>query len=353
MILLFESGVDESVVRDVTLRLQAAGLRALRGPEPRRAALVVPEGLPPELAAELEAEPTLTLVQPHEPWRLVHRALRDAPSVVRIGGPRGVAIGGGSVAVIAGPCSVEGRQAVLEAAHHAREAGAQLLRGGAFKPRTSPYAFRGYGVEGLAQLKAAGVATGMPVVSEIMDASDLPAFVDHDIDCLQIGARNMQNFTLLAAVAGAERPVLLKRGLAATVEEWLLAAEHLAAAGCSQIVLCERGIRTFETATRNTLDLTVLPLLHEWTHLPVVVDPSHAAGIARIIPPLARASITAGADGLALEMHLRPEVARSDAAQALLPGELARIMADVRVLVALDGRRLSPAASPACSAPPR
>jgi 3-deoxy-7-phosphoheptulonate synthase len=200
------------------------------------------------------------------------------------------------VVVIAGPCSVEGREAVLETARAVRDAGAHLLRGGAFKPRTSPYSFQGLGVEGLRQLKAAGEAVGLPVVSEIMDASDLRAFVEEGIDCLQIGARNMQNFTLLKSVAGSGLPVLLKRGLAATVEEWLAAAEYLAHGGAQDVILCERGIRTFERATRNTLDLTVLPLLREWTHLAVVVDPAHAAGIARIIPPLARASIAAGAD---------------------------------------------------------
>lgn len=219
-----------------------------------------------------------------------------------------------------------------------RDSGAQILRGGAFKPRTSPYSFQGFGVEGLRQLKDAGEKVGMPVVSEIMDAANLPAFVDHDIDCLQIGARNMQNFTLLKAIAGCSKPVLLKRGLSATVEEWLYSAEYLAAYGCPQVILCERGIRTFERATRNTLDLTILPLLREWTHLPVIVDPAHAAGIARLIPPLARASVAAGADGVAVEVHPRPEEARSDGPQALLPGELTALVAEARVQAAVTGR---------------
>jgi 3-deoxy-7-phosphoheptulonate synthase len=207
-----------------------------------------------------------------------------------------------------------------------------------------PYAFQGFGVEGLRQLKAAGDAVGLPVVSEIMDAADLRAFVDEGIDCLQIGARNMQNFTLLKSVAACGLPVLLKRGLAATVEEWLAAAEYLMHGGARDVILCERGIRTFERATRNTLDLTVLPLLREWTHLPILVDPAHAAGIARIIPPLARASIAAGADGVAVEVHLDPRSARSDADQALLPAELARIVADARVMAAVTERSFHPPA---------
>jgi 3-deoxy-7-phosphoheptulonate synthase len=246
------------------------------------------------------------------------------------------------VVVIAGPCSVEGREAVLDVARAVRAAGAHLLRGGAFKPRTSPYAFQGFGVEGLRQLKDAGQAVGLPVVSEIMDAADVPAFLEHGIDCLQIGARNMQNFTLLKAVARADRPVLLKRGLAATVEEWLSAAEYLASGGCERVILCERGIRTFERATRNTLDLTVLPLLREWTHLPILVDPAHACGIARLIPALSRASIAAGADGVAVEVHLDPSAARSDGPQALLPGEFASLVAEARVMAGVLGRGLHP-----------
>jgi len=228
-----------------------------------------------------------------------------------------------------------------EAARSVAAAGAHILRGGAFKPRTSPYAFQGFGVEGLRQLKDAGDRHGLPVLSEIMDASDLPAFLDHDIDCLQIGARNMQNFRLLKAVAQAGKAVVLKRGLSATVEEWLYAAEYLAAGGCQGIILCERGIRTFETATRNTLDLTVLPLLSELTHLPVIVDPSHAAGIARLVAPLSRASIAAGAAGVAVEVHPRPSEARSDGPQALLPPELMGLVADARVQAAVSDRRLA------------
>ena len=341
MILRLRRGTAEERVQALRARCARAGLRTVLSPESARPIVAVVDPLPAALAAELSAHPDLDeAVRPKGDWRLVARAFRERPTTVNVGGVR---VGGGQVVVIAGPCSVEGRAQVLEVAAAVREAGAQLLRGGAFKPRTSPYSFQGFGVEGLRQLKDAGAAVGLPVVSEIMDAATLPAFLDHGIDCLQIGARNMQNFTLLKAVAGAGRPVLLKRGLAATVEEWLYSAEYLAAYGCADVILCERGIRTFETATRNTLDLTILPLLREWTHLPIVVDPAHAAGIARIIPPLSRASIAAGADGVAVEVHPRPEEARSDGPQALLPAELTALVAEARIQAAVTGRSYHPA----------
>lgn len=340
MILRLHPGTPEATVRQAVERCESAGLRVMRSPEPDRPILALAGKLEDSLAKELEALPAVEALQRPTPALLrVARAFREHPSTVRIGN---VTVGGPEVVVIAGPCSVEGRDIVRDVAERVRAAGAHLLRGGAFKPRTSPYAFQGFGVEGLRQLKDAGLAAGLPIVSEIMDAADLPAFVDHDVDCLQIGARNMQNFTLLKAVARSGRPVLLKRGLAATVEEWLYAAEYLAAGGCDQVILCERGIRTFERATRNTLDLTVLPLLREWTHLPVIVDPAHAAGIARLVTPLARAAVAAGSDGIAVEVHERPHEARSDAAQALLPSELAGMIGDLRVIGSVLGRRMHP-----------
>ena len=350
MILRLAPGTPEDAVHEIVERLAREGLRSQRSPEEARPILAVLADVPGPLADELAAhERVEEVLRPEGAWRLVQRDFRDSPSVVAVGGGPGrapVRVGAGDVVVMAGPCSVEGRDTMLEAARAVREAGAHLLRGGAFKPRTSPYSFQGFGVEGLRQLKDAGESVGLPVVSEIMDAGDLPAFLEAGVDCLQIGARNMQNFTLLKAVAGCGRPVLLKRGLAATVEEWLAAAEYLAAGGCADVILCERGIRTFERATRNTLDLTVLPLMREWTHLPILVDPAHAAGIARIIPPLARAAVAAGADGIAVEVHPRPEAARSDGPQALLPGELAGLVADARIGAAVTGRRLHPATAP-------
>ena len=320
--------------------LEGAGMRTVLSTETARPIVAVVDKLSDRALDELREAPEVeALVEPPGDWRQVHRAFRERPSQVPVGD---VTVGGGQVVVIAGPCSVEGRELMFEVAQRVKDAGAHILRGGAFKPRTSPYTFQGLGVEGLRQLKDAGEAVGLPVVSEIMDKAELGAFLDHDIDCLQIGARNMQNFTLLKAVATAGRAVLLKRGLSATLKEWLYAAEYLAAGGCERVILCERGIRTFETATRNTLDLTVLPLLREWSHLPVIVDPAHAAGIARLIPPLSRASVAAGADGIAVEVHPRPELARSDGPQALLPPELAGLVSDARIQAAVTQRALHP-----------
>jgi 3-deoxy-7-phosphoheptulonate synthase len=348
VILRLAPGTPEEAVQTLRERLEREGLRVLRSPEEARPILAIAGKVPAQILEELRRRPEIQeIVAPMGELLLVARAMREVSpawsSVVDVGGVR---VGGDEVVVIAGPCSVEGRELVLEVARKVAECGAHLLRGGAFKPRTSPYAFQGFGVEGLRQLKDAGEAVGLPVVSEIMDASDLPAFLENGIDCLQIGARNMQNFTLLKAVARVNRPVLLKRGLAATAEEWLYAAEYLFEGGCEQVILCERGIRTFEKATRNTLDLTVLPLLREWTHVPLIVDPAHAAGIARIIPPLARASIAAGADGVAVEVHLNPTEARSDGPQALLPSELVGIVSDARIMAATTGRKLHAAPVP-------
>jgi 3-deoxy-7-phosphoheptulonate synthase len=339
MILRLAEGQGPAAVQALRERIEREGLRVFLSPESTRPILAIVDKVPAGLARELAARPEVTETsEPANAWRLVAREFRESPSRIDIGG---VTIGPDTVVVIAGPCSVEGKDLIEETARSVANSGAHLLRGGAFKPRTSPYAFQGFGVEGLRQLKDAGEKFGLPVVTEIMDAADVPAFVEHDIDCLQIGARNMQNFRLLKAVAAARRPVLLKRGMAATVEEWLFAAEYLAAGGCHEILLCERGIRTFETATRNTLDLTVLPLLAELTHLPVIVDPSHAAGIARLVAPLSRAALAAGAAGVAVEVHPRPAEARSDGPQALLPGELSALVADARVMAAVCGRRLA------------
>jgi len=339
MILRLEAGRGPAEVQSLRARIEREGLRVYLSPEGARPILAIVDEVPETLARELEArEEVVATSQPRQAWRLVAREFREGPSQVEIGA---VSIGPDTVAVIAGPCSVEGSDLIEEVAACVADSGAHLLRGRAFKPRTSPYAFQGFGVEGLRQLKDAGEKYGLPIVTEIMDAADVPAFVEHEVDCLQIGARNMQNFRLLKAVAAAGRPVLLKRGLSATVEEWLYAAEYLAAGGCNDVILCERGIRTFETATRNTLDLTVLPLLAQMTHLPVIVDPSHAAGIASLVAPLARASIAAGGAGVAVETHPRPAEARSDGPQALLPGELRALVADARVQAAVTGRRLA------------
>lgn len=251
-----------------------------------------------------------------EPFKKANRKFHPQDTVVTVGDAK---IGGGYFAIIAGPCSVETPEQVIEVAKAVKAAGATILRGGAFKPRTSPYSFQGMGPSGLALLEAAKKETGLPIVSEVMDPSQLEYF--DNVDMLQIGARNMQNFTLLKEVGKLRKPILLKRGLCATYEEWLMAAEYIMSEGNEQIVLCERGIRTFETRTRNTLDVTAIPMMHELSHLPIIMDPSHAAGMSRVVPSLSLASVGGGADGLMIEVHNNPEKALCDGPQSLRPDQ--------------------------------
>ena len=260
-----------------------------------------------------------------EPYKNVNRKFHPDDTVVDIA--PGIKIGGGSFQVMAGPCSVEEKDQVLSIAKAVKAAGAGILRGGAFKPRTSPYAFQGLGAEGLEILKTAKKETGMPIVSEIMDISKLPLF--EDVDIIQVGARNMQNYELLKELGKTRKPILLKRGLSSTVQELLMSAEYLMAGGNSQIILCERGIRTFETATRNTLDISAVPVLKELTHLPVIVDPSHGTGNARLVKPMAMAAVAAGADGLIIEVHNDPVHALCDGAQSLTIEAFKELMTQV------------------------
>jgi 3-deoxy-7-phosphoheptulonate synthase len=264
-----------------------------------------------------------------EPYKSANRKFHPADTVVDVGG---VKIGGGHFQIIAGPCSVESRDQIVEIAKRAKDAGAGMLRGGAFKPRTSPYAFQGLQAEGLALLLEAKAATGLPIVTELMDAAHIPLF--KDVDVIQVGARNMQNFEMLKELGQLRKPVLLKRGLASTIQELLMSAEYIMAGGNEQVILCERGIRTFETATRNTLDISAVPVLRHLTHLPVVVDPSHATGISRFVEPLSMASVAAGADGLMIEVHNDPERALSDGPQSLTPDAFDRV---ARRIFALRG----------------
>jgi len=255
-------------------------------------------------------------------------------------------VGGGHLAMIAGPCAVETAQQTLEAAEMAKAAGATLLRGGAYKPRTSPYAFQGLGEAGLKILADVREATGLPVVTEVVDAHDVD-LVSGYADMLQVGTRNMQNFGLLQAVGQCGKPVMLKRGLQATVEEWLMAAEYIAQRGNLDIVLCERGIRTFENATRNTLDVSAVPVSHDLSHLPVIVDPSHSGGRRDLVVPLSRAAIAVGADGIIVDVHPHPEQALCDGPQALVDDDLRALAAAVRQLPPLLGRRPAPVPAPA------
>ena len=273
-------------------------------------------------------------------YRLAERASR-ADQVIHVGG---ASFGGEGFTVIAGPCSVEGRDMLLHTARAVRASGAAALRGGAFKPRTSPYAFQGLGEAALDLLAEARRETGLPVVTEVLDVRQIEVVARH-ADVLQVGARNMQNYALLAAVGEQRQPVLLKRGLSSTVEELILAAEHILVRGNAQVILCERGIRTFEHATRNTLDISAVPLLKQETHLPVVVDPSHAAGRSDLVPALACAAVAAGADGLLVEVHPDPANARSDGAQSLSCLAFAELMRRLEPFVAAAGRSLAPVAA--------
>ncbi len=273
------------------------------------------------------------------PYKLVSRENHPDRSVVRVGG---VPIGPDTLTVIAGPCAVEAPEQVLAAAHMAKAAGAALLRGGAFKPRTSPYAFQGLGEKGLKILAEVRAETGLPVVTEVVDPNDVE-LVSGYADMLQIGTRNMQNFALLQAAGSAGKPVMLKRGMNATIEEWLMAAEYIAQRGNLDIVLCERGIRTFETATRNTLDISAVPVAQRLSHLPVIVDPSHSGGRRELVLPLSRAAIAVGADGIIVDVHPSPENALCDGAQALVGADMRELASVAQHLPPIVGRTLTPA----------
>lgn len=271
-----------------------------------------------------------------KPYKLASRELKKEDTIVTVGK---VKIGGNRVAIIAGPCAIESRQQIMEIAQAVHDAGAVMLRGGAFKPRTSPYAFQGLGEEGLKYLREAGDAYGMPVTSEIVNPSDVAMMATY-IDMFQIGARNMQNFELLKAVGKTGMPVLLKRGLCATIEEWLMAAEYLMASGTDQVVLCERGIRTYERATRNTLDCSAIPIVQKMTHLPVIGDPSHATGIRDMVSPMSLALVASGASGLIVEVHNHPEMAFSDGPQSLFPSQFEKLMRDLHALAPVVGKSM-------------
>ena len=261
-----------------------------------------------------------------EPYKKANRKFHPDDTVITL--PGGQQIGGGSLALIAGPCSVESEEQICEVAERVKNAGAQFLRGGAFKPRTSPYAFQGMKAQGLELLREARAKTGLPIVTEIMSAEHIPLF--EDVDVIQVGARNMQNFELLKELGRLRKPILLKRGLSSTIEELLMSAEYIMAGGNEQVILCERGIRTYETYTRNTLDISAVPILKKLSHLPVVVDPSHASGIAWLVEPLAMAAVAAGADGLIIEGHNDPSHALSDGAQSLTPDQFDKVAAHVK-----------------------
>jgi 3-deoxy-7-phosphoheptulonate synthase len=328
MIIVLKSGASDADIEDVTRRVRALGYspHVIRG-ELRTVIGAVGDERGKQDLLSLENLECVEAVQPIvQPFKLASREVRREPTLIRV---NGVTIGGPRVVVMAGPCSVESREQVLEVAFKVKAAGATILRGGAFKPRTSPYAFQGLETEGLKILAEAKRETGLPVVTEVMEP-DKVSLVAEYADILQIGARNVQNFSLLKRVAETRKPILLKRGMATSIQEWLLSAEYVLSGGNPDVILCERGIRTFETATRFTLDLNAVPVLKTLTHLPVVVDPSHGTGHWEYVEAMARAGVAAGADGLLVEVHPRPAEALSDGPQSLKPERFADLMQRLR-----------------------
>ncbi len=341
MIITTRHDVTEAQLDAIRERIESLGLRThlIRGQQRVVIGCIGDDAVLADAA--LGALPGVESVTPVlKPYKLASREFADGNSVIDIGDRGGCAIGGRELAIIAGPCSVENPEMLLESALGVRQAGAVMLRGGAFKPRTSPYAFQGLGVAALEMLRAVRAQTGLPVVTEVLDTRQVDLVAEH-VDVIQIGARNMQNFALLSEVGRVQRPILLKRGLSATVKELLMAAEYIMAQGNRDVILCERGIRTYETATRNTLDVAAVAVLKRETHLPVLVDPSHAAGTAHLVKPLAFAAIAAGADGLLVEVHPQPEIALSDGEQSLSIAAFADLMRELEPFALAVGRTMS------------
>lgn len=337
MIVVLKPGLSQDEIHKVVERIESFGLRAHLS-EGKERTIIGAIGDERLLADQtLESFPGVEKVLPIlKPYKLVSREFQRANTVIDINGHK---IGAKKIHVMAGPCSVESRDQVLESAVPVKEAGATFLRGGAFKPRTSPYSFQGLGEEGLDYLAHAREVTGLPIITEVLDPRDLDVVYRYT-DILQIGARNMQNFKLLTEVGKLSKPVMLKRGMSATIQEFLLSAEYIASEGNRKIILCERGIRTFETETRNTLDLSAVPVLKQLSHLPIFVDPSHGTGRWDLVAPMALAGVAAGADGLLIEVHSHPEVALSDGPQSLKPDKFAALMKDLKRVAAAIGREI-------------
>ncbi len=339
MLIVMQHNATPEEIRAVIAQIEDMGYQARPMPGKQRTAVGLVGNDGKVDAGRFSALPgVLEIIHVTQPYKQVSREWSPENTVIRLSG--GLTIGGGEIAVMAGPCSVESEKQILEAAHAVREAGAVILRGGAFKPRTSPYSFQGLGKKGLQLLARAREETGLLIVTEAMDSEgvDLVAEV---ADIIQIGARNMQNYSLLKAAGRAKKPVLLKRGLAATITELLLSAEYLFAEGNHQVILCERGIRGFDPATRNVFDLTAIPVVHKLSHLPIVADPSHGTGLRDRVTPMARAAIAAGADGLLIEVHPHPERALSDGAQSLNPEQFSELMNQCRAIAEVIGRHLA------------
>lgn len=338
MIIVFKPKTKESDLNRVIEKVEGLGLKThvSQGVETTIVGLI---GDTTKVDPEsIEVDPAVEKVMHvSEPYKLANRAFHPEDSIIDVDG---VKVGGNHLAIIAGPCSVESKEQVIEIAKAAKAAGANMLRGGAFKPRTSPYAFQGMGSEGLDILVAAKKETGLPIVSELMDARYIDEF-NEKVDLIQIGARNMQNFDLLKEVGKrCTKPILLKRGLSATFQEWIMSAEYIMASGNPNVILCERGVRTFESYTRNTLDLQAIPVIKELTHLPIIIDPSHAGGKWWLVEPMAKASVAAGCDGLMIEVHNNPEKALCDGPQSLKPEKFEKVMKELKPIADAVGKEI-------------
>ncbi len=339
-IIVLKPDATEEAIRHILKKLESRGLKANVSKGTERTIIGVIGDTSKITEEEEDAIRVMTGVENVmrilKPYKLASREFRHENTLIDVGGR---VIGGRKIHVIAGPCAVENRTQMITVGERVKEAGASFIRGGAYKPRTSPYSFQGLGEEGLRYLAEAREKTGLPAVTELMDPRDIDVLVKYT-DIIQIGARNMQNFRLLLEVGSVKKPVLLKRGLSATIKEWLMSAEYIMSQGNHQVILCERGIRTFETATRNTLDLSAVPLLKQLTHLPVVVDPSHGVGKWDLVAPMAKAAVAAGADGLLIEVHPNPEEAMSDGEQSLKPDSFAQLMKELRPVAEAVGREI-------------
>src|SRR5881296_688463 len=332
-------GATEAEVRRVIAVIEEMGYKARSMPGAQRTAVGLVGNDGRVDASRLEGLPGVQdVIHVSKPYKQVSREWKADNTIVRL--PGGVAIGGADVVAIAGPCSVESERQIIDAARLVREAGAVILRGGAWKPRSSPYSFQGLGRPGLKLLARARDETGLLICTEAMDPEGL-GWVAEIADIIQIGARNMQNFSLLKAAGRSKKPVLLKRGMSATIEELLLSAEYLLAEGNHDVILCERGIRSFDTATRNLFDISAIPVVHKLSHLPIIADPSHGTGLRDKVIPMARAAVAAGADGIMIEVHPDPEEALSDGAQSLFPEQFAQLMREVRIIAEAIGRRVA------------
>ncbi len=345
MIVIMRTDATDNQIRGVVDRIKEAGFSEQISKGVEQSVIGVVGRTFPELKGMLEVLDGVAQVVPvSRPYKMASREFHPTDTVIDV---RGVKIGGGQLTIMAGPCSVESEEQTLTTARAVRAAGANILRGGAFKPRTSPYAFRGLGEEGLKILSAARDETGLPIITEVMSERDVE-LVGRYADILQIGSRNMQNFMLLDEVGDAKKPVMLKRGLWATIEEWLLAAEYILAKGNPDVMLCERGIRTFETFTRNTMDISAIPVLKRLSHLPVIGDPSHGTGKWYLVAPLAMASVASGADGVMVEVHPNPDHALSDGAQSLTPANFQKLMEQMSGIAPVVGKSISrPVGAPA------